>query len=208
MSTGKFYQIFMIFLDFVCFYKDQKSDKKHYRKCAHAQIHASGDLAYQGYQHGSHKGCPFAADIVNTEIFPGFVFRDDLGKVGAGQRLDSSLENSYAYGQDPELILFGENDPIKRNTEIGSDTDQDQPGGRSFSGQSSKGQRCGKSHDLGQQKSQKESCGIQAESGSIGGGHIDNGVNPVNKEEKGDQEKEDFLFLFQLRKNPGQTFQT
>ena len=196
MSTGKFYQNFIIFLDFVCFYEKQKADEEHQGKCAYPQIYASGDLAYQGYQHGSHKRSSFSADIVNAEIFSGSVFRDDLGKVGTGQGLDSALEDSHTYRQDPELILFGENDPVKRNTEIGSDADQDQPGGRSFSGQSSEDQRCGKCYDLGQQQRQKQSCSIQPKSSSIGGSHIDNGVNPVDKEEKGDQEKEDLLFLF------------
>ena len=54
----------------------------------------------------------------------------------------------------------------------------------------------GKCYDLGQQQRQKQSCSIQPKSSSIGGSHIDNGVNPVDKEEKGDQEKEDLLFLF------------
>ena len=110
--------------------------------------------------------------------------------------MDSALEDSHTYRQDPELILFGENDPVKRDTEIGSDTDQDQPGGRSLSGKPSKSQRCWKCYDLGQQQRQEQPCGIQSEGGSIGGSHIDNSVNPIDKEEKGDQEKEDFFLLF------------
>ena len=70
MSTGKFYQNFIILLDFVCFYEKQKADEEHQGECASPQIYASGDLAYQGYQHGSGKGCPLAADIIDSEIFP------------------------------------------------------------------------------------------------------------------------------------------
>src|SRR5699024_12492750 len=43
MSTVKFYQNFIILLDFVCFYEKQKADEEHQGKCAYPQIYASGD---------------------------------------------------------------------------------------------------------------------------------------------------------------------
>ena len=52
----------------------------------------------------------------------------------------------------------------------------------------------GKGHKLGDEQSQQQPCAVQAQGRAIGGCHIDDGVNAVNEEEKGDEVDENVLF--------------
>ena len=90
----------------VCEEEADETDQKHDGQGAHAHVHAAGELDDGGYQGGSRKSGALAADVVDAEVFPGFVWGNDLGKIGAGQGLDGSLENTHTDGQDPELVLF------------------------------------------------------------------------------------------------------
>ena len=58
---------------------------------------------YQGNHRRAQKGSAFGKYIIDAEIFPGAVRRDDLGVVGAGQRLDRTLKASHAESKDGKM---------------------------------------------------------------------------------------------------------
>ena len=57
------------------------------------QRYAIGKLADSGHQRSTHKGCALAANIHQTEVLAAALGRNDLAKIGAAQRLNTTLEN-------------------------------------------------------------------------------------------------------------------
>lgn len=148
-------------------------------------INVPGELADDSYHCGAKKGCALAADIHDTEVFAGFLRWDNTGKVGTGQGLYAALEHADADGQYPEMKLRGHEKGEDGNAKVSNDTDRDQPAGIKTLRESAKQDRAGEGYDLCQQQCAEQSVAVKAESGSVGGSHINNRINTVNIEEKG-----------------------
>lgn len=58
------------------------------------------------------------------------------------------------------------------------------------------------------QKSDEQAGGVKAQSGAVGGGHIDDGVDAVNVEEEGEEEQEGLLFFLNIAKRAAQAAET
>lgn len=157
-------------------------------------INVPGELADDSYHCGAKKGCALAADIHDTEVFAGFLRWDNTGKVGTGQGLYAALEHADANGQYPEMKLGGHEKGEDGNTKVGNDADSNQPAGIKTLCESAKQDRAGEGYDLCQQQCAEQAVAVKAESGSVGGGHVDNGIDSVNIEEKGKQEQKDMFF--------------
>ena len=88
------------------FAEQYESDDKQYRDGGDTRIGHVSNLSYSAYQHGTHKGCAFTADVIDAEVFAGFFGGDDLGEVGTGESLNGALEHPHQHGQEPELPLL------------------------------------------------------------------------------------------------------
>ena len=75
---------------------------------------------------GTQKRCALAADVQNAEIFSGFLSRNDLCKIGTGERLDSALEHTHADGKEPEMKLGGHEKGKDGDSQISEDAQDDQ----------------------------------------------------------------------------------
>ncbi len=103
------------------FDKEYKAYEKHNRQGTDACAGTSGALAYEGYEKRAEEGSAFPANVKEPEIFPGFIRRDDLSKIGAGKRLDRSLEHANQYSEHPEIELGVQFNRIQGNTKICGD---------------------------------------------------------------------------------------
>src|SRR5699024_9028144 len=195
---------FPVILHPVRFQRQQESDQEHDGQRAHAKVDASASLAADRNQHGFGEGGSFAADIIQSEKFSGLVRGNDLYEVGAGERLDRALEHTYYDRQDPELVLLFQDDPVQGDQKIGADTDHDQFGGLRFSGKPAEDQGCREGYDLRYQKSQEQAGGVQPQSRSVSGRHIDDSVHAVNIKEKRQQEEQNLPAFFQFAEDTAQ----
>ena len=82
------------------------------------------------------------------------------------------------------------------DAQIGRDADDDQLFRRVLSRQPSEEDGEGESHDLRDQKGDEKPGGIKAQGRSVGGGHVDDGIDAVNVEEEGKKKQEGLLFFF------------
>ena len=177
-----------------CFPEEEQSQQEHNGKTSHTSVDLSGNLADERNQEGSEECGAFSADVQNSEVFAGFFGGNDLGKIRTGQSLDRSLEHTDQDCEDPELGLGIQSDRVKGDTEVCYDTDTDQSCRIIPCGDSSEQECARESHDLGQKQCQKQSGTVESECLSVSGCHIDDGIDSVDIEEKGNQE-EQYLFL-------------
>src|SRR5699024_10811389 len=93
----------------------------------------------------------------------------------------------------------------KGDQKICCDTDLDQACVFVFATQTPENQ-CGREgNDLCHKKCQKQSGRIQAQSSSVGGCHVNDGVHAVDVEEKGNQEEEHLLVFLQFSEHMAET---
>ena len=117
---------------------------------AHARVGHARQLGHGADQHGAHEGSALSADVVDAEVFPGLLRRNDAGEVGAGERLDRALEHAHHHGEEPELPLPVELDGEQRDGRVGRDADLDQARSLKPLGKLAEQQRAGKGDDLRQ----------------------------------------------------------
>ena len=170
--------------------EQDEADDEDDADAAHGNGLVAGELADHCHQSGAHKGGTLAADVHQTVVFAGLLSRDDLTHVAAGKGLNTALEHTHQHRQHPELPLGGQENGKHRNEGIGSNTDLDQQARIVLTGQPAKENGEGEGHNLGHQKRQQQTCGIQPQGGAVGRGHIDDGVYTVNEEEDSQQVQE------------------
>ena len=187
--------------------EQDEADGKHDDQRTHRQVfapegctqqvdlHAAGDLADEGHQSGTHEGGTLAADVHNAVVFAAALGGDDLAQVGTAQSLDTALEHTHHYRQHPELPLTGEEHGKQGDAGVADDADLNQQAGVMTGGQSAEDNGAGEGHDLGYQQRQQQAGGIQTQGSAVGGGHVDDGVNTVDEEEKCQQVQENMLLL-------------
>ena len=112
--------------------------------------------------------------------------------MGAGQRLDSALKHTHHYGQNPEMYLGGHEHGKNGDSKIGEYADAYELSGVYRVGQVPDDNRGGESYDLRHQQSQQKPGGVKAQGGAVGCGHVNNGIDTVDVEEKGENKHEDF----------------
>lgn len=101
--------------------EQQEPDDEQDRDGAHARVGHARQLGHGADQHGAHEGSALSADVVDAEVFPGLLRRNDAGEVGAGERLDRALEHTHHHGEEPELPLPVELDGEQRDGRVGRD---------------------------------------------------------------------------------------
>ena len=77
-----------------------------------------------------------------------------------------------------------------------------------LSGKPAEDQGCREGYDLCYQKSQEQAGGVQPQSRSVGGRHIDDSVHAVNIKEKRQQEEQDLSAFFQFAEDTAQPAET
>ena len=101
------------------FGKQQNTNDEHDNQCANANVLTSAGLRDDGNQRCSHKRSAFAADVKKPKILSGFFWRNYLAKIGTGKGLNSTLEHTDTYSQNPELPLVGQENGKNGNAGIG-----------------------------------------------------------------------------------------
>ena len=178
--------------------EQHKAHNKQHDQRADAHIGAAGQLAAHADDHGAQEGCPLAADVEQAEILARLLRRDDLGKVGAAERLHTALEHAHDEGQHPELPLLGQEERKQRDARIGRDADRDEGGGRILRRQPPEDERRRERHDLSHQQRQQQAGGVQPQRSAVGRSHVDDGVDAVDVAEERQQEPEHLLVLMQV----------
>ena len=197
----------MGFAQLVC--HAEKGEANHKQQCqrtnSDTRVHDSqaqegkfqtvGELADESHHSGAHKGGTLTEDIHQAVVLAAFISGDDLAQVGTAECLNAALEHTHQYSQDPELDQGGEENSKKGNARIAEDTDLQQQTGIILACQTAKENGEGEGYDLGHQQRKQQTGGIKTQGFAVGGSHIDDGVNTVNKEEESDQVQEDVLLL-------------
>ena len=88
---------------------------------------------------------------------------------------------------------MGQEEGEAGDAEVCGDADGDQPFRRVRSGQTAHDQGAGEGHELGQQEGQEQVRAVEAQSRSVGGGHVNDGIDAVDIEEEGQEEEKDLL---------------
>ena len=148
------------------------------------ELHAGGDLVDETNQRHAEKRCALAADIHEAIKFAALLGRHDLAQIAAGKGLDRTLEHAHQGRQQPELPLGHQEHRKDRDAGVANDADLHQLGTVMLGRKSAENNGTGEGHDLGQQQSKEQARGIQAQGRAVGGSHVDNGVNTVDKEEE------------------------
>ena len=120
---------------------------------------------------------------------------DDLGKIGAGERLHAALEEPHGGRQHPELPDLRHEHGKQPDAGIGDDTYEDQKIVAHLFGEFAKEDGGGESDDLRQKERQKQVCRIEPERGPERRRHIDDGIHAVDVQKEGDEEEDDALFV-------------
>ena len=76
--------------------------------------------------HGANKIGEFSKNIEETEILVGLFLWNHLPKVRAGQGLNTTLTQTNAYGQHPEMPVFGEHHAKNADGDVHEDKVFDQ----------------------------------------------------------------------------------
>lgn len=187
--------------------EQHQSDQKEHRQGGDAQVLPPGQVGDERDEEGAHKGRALAENIIDAEIFARLVLRDDLGKIGAGHRLDGALEQPDAHGEDPELVRPVEEHGIDGDGKVGDDAGEDEVLRPDLAREHPQQDRRGEGDDLRDEQRQNEACVRQPEVAPVGDGEVDDGVHAVDKEEERDQKEQDVLFCDDLPKGPAQAAQ-
>ena len=154
-----------------------------------------GELADHGDQGRTQEGRTLAADVHEAKVFAAALRRDDLPQIAAAQRLNAALEHAHQNRQHPELPLGHQKHGEQGNAGVAENADFNEQPRIVPGGEPAEGDGAGKGHKLGQQQCQQQPGGVQPQGGAVGRGHVDDGVNAVDEEEKGQQIQENMLLL-------------
>ncbi len=155
----------------------------------------TGILGDQTDDEQAQKASALAANVEQAKILAARVFRNDLGVIGTGKRLNASLEASNRAGQKPELPQLVKLDREQGDQEVGGNANLDELGGIVSFRQAGKGQTGWKRHDLRKQQREQQAGRIQTQARSIRGRQVDDRVHPVDEKEERQQKQEHFPFL-------------
>ena len=105
-------------------------------------------------------------------------------EVAAAQRLNAALKHTHQNRQYPELPLGHKKYREQGNAGVAEDADLNEQPRIVLGGEPAEGDGAGEGHELGQQQRQQQPGGVQTQSSAVGRGHVDDGVNAVDEEEK------------------------
>jgi len=164
-----------------------------------------GELTDHGDQGRTKEGRALAANVHETEVFAAALRRDDFPEVAAAQRLNAALKHTHQNRQYPELPLGHKKYREQGNAGVAENADLNEQPRIVLGGEPAEGDGAGEGHELGQQQRQQQPGGVQTQSGAVGRGHVDDGVNAVDEEEKCQQVQENMLLLPNLPEGVSQT---
>ena len=173
--------------------KKYKSDHKHDSERADPKTLIFSHVCYDTDQQRPHESRTFAENIIDPEVFPRFLRRNDLCKVRARHSLNCTLKQPYADGKDPKFIELIEKHSIDRNKEIRNNASHDQILRLYFPRKHAQQDRRRKSYDLRYEQSNQKHRRIQSQRRSVSGRHIDDRIDPVNEKEKRDKKEKNFF---------------
>ena len=144
------------------------------------------------------KVCELTEYIKKSKIFAGFIFGDELAKVGAGQSLNAALADADRYCQYPEF-RFGVQSVTKyADAHVHKNKDFYHTHGAEFFCERTAPDGTRESNELGQEQSEYHRVGIDADLAAVSSRHGDDGVNAVDIAEVSDDEKEHPLIFGKL----------
>ena len=109
-----------------CHFKNNHPAYKKQRNCSHSDIYLSGKLRDETDHGCSKERSPLSAYVHKSKIFTWFFRWYDLGKIGSGKRLNSSLKHPDQNRHDPKLPLCFQKYRKHGNSKICCNTDGDQ----------------------------------------------------------------------------------
>ena len=184
-----------------------ETDDEHDGKRADPKALISGHIGHDADQQRTHERRALAENIVNAEIFPCFLRRNDFRKIRARHSLNGTLKQPDADGKDPEFIDLIEKHRIDRNKEIRDDTRHDQVLRLYLPRKHSQKDRRRECDDLRYEQSDQKHGRIQSQRRTVSGRHIDDRIDAVDKEEKGDQKEKDFFIPRHFFEHAAEIFQ-
>ena len=155
-------------------------------------------LADDRNQRHAHERRTLTKNIHQAVEFAAAFGGNDLAQIAAAQGLNAALEHADQCCQHPELPLRHQEHGEQGDAGIGGDADPDQQAGVIFGRQTAENYGTGESHELGQKQCQQQSRGVQSQRSAVSRCHVDDGVNAVDEEEKGDEVQKNVLFLFRI----------
>lgn len=176
-------------------HEQHKADDKQEGDGDDAIAGVARELGDNADEQGAGKGRALAENVVKAKVLGRFLLGDDLGKIGAGQSLDSPLKDSDTDRQKPEFPRLIQLNGKEGDEKIADDPNADQLLSFDLFREPAKQEREGEGHDLGEQQSHQQVVVAHTHIFTIGGCHFDDGVDTVDVEEKRHQEQHNVFIL-------------
>ena len=170
--------------------QEHEAERKEYGQRGNGDVDGSACAGNDADQQRAEERSALREDIVDAEVFAGVFGRDDLGVVGAGQRLNRALEAADKEGEDRKVDQRVEEQRIDRNAEIAGDADEDQRNGLILFGELGKHERADPCNNLRGEQQHDEADIVQALGRADVDALINDRADTVNVEEERDQEQQ------------------
>ncbi len=171
------------------------ADRKQTHDGDGAEVDGVCCVRHDAHEKGAEERCALAEDVEDPEEAARLIGGDDLGEVGARERLHAALEEPHGAGEHPELPCLRHEYGEQPDACVRGDADEDEDVVAHLFCEFAEDDGGGEGDDLRQQQRQQQIHRIEPERRAEGSRHVDDGVHAVDVEEERDEEEDDALFV-------------